>query len=69
MKILFLITDLNGGGAENVFVQLANHFSIKYEVHFMVLSASGPNLLKLKSNIKIIELKDLYIQFLKLIII
>ena len=56
-KILFLITDLNGGGAENVFVQLANHFSIKYEVHFMVLSASGPNLLKLKSNIKIIELK------------
>lgn len=56
-KILFLITDFNGGGAENVFVQLANYFSMKYEVHFMVLSASGPNLLNLKSNIKLVELK------------
>ncbi len=66
-KILFLITDFNGGGAENVFVQLANYFSMKYEVHFMVLSATGPNLLNLKSNIKLIELKKkaLYFQFLK----
>lgn len=56
-KILFLITDFNGGGAENVFVQLANYFSLKYEVHFMVLRAKGPNLLKLNKNIKLIELK------------
>ena len=56
-KILFLITDFNGGGAENVFVQLANYLSLKYEVHFMVLRAKGPNLLKLNKNIKLIELK------------
>ena len=56
-KILFLMVDFNGGGAEGVFVQLANYFSSKYQVHFMVLKLSGPNLKKLNTNIKLIELK------------
>ena len=56
-KILFLSTDFSGGGAEGVWVQLANHLSSKYEVHFMVLKALGPNLEKLNTNIKLIELK------------
>ena len=38
-KILFLMPDFNGGGAEGVFVQLANYFSLKYQVHFMVLNS------------------------------
>ncbi len=57
LKILFLTTDFSGGGAEGVWVQLANHLSLKYEVHFMVLKAFGPNLEKLNTNIKLIELK------------
>ena len=56
-KILFLTTDFSGGGAEGIWVQLANHFSLKYEVHFMVLKAFGPNLEKLNSNIRLVELK------------
>ena len=56
-KILFLMVDFNGGGAEGVFVQLANYFSSKYQVHFMVLKLAGPNLKKLNTNIKLIELK------------
>tara|TARA_Y100000768_G_scaffold63599_1_gene43713 strand:- start:13920 stop:14978 length:1059 start_codon:yes stop_codon:yes gene_type:complete len=56
-KILFLINDFRSGGAESVFVQLANFFSIKYEVHFMVLKAEGPNLKNLNERIKLIELK------------
>ena len=56
-KILFLMPDFNGGGAEGVFVQLANYFSLKYQVHFMVLNSYGPNLNKLNTNIKVIELK------------
>ena len=49
--------DFNGGGAEGVFVQLANYFSLKHQVHFMVLNSYGPNLCKLNTSIKIIELK------------
>jgi len=49
--------DFNGGGAESVFVQLANYFNLKYQIHFMVLDASGPNLKKLDTDIKIVELK------------
>ena len=45
-KILFLTTDFSGGGAEGIWVQLANHFSLLYEVHFMFLKAFGPNLKK-----------------------
>jgi hypothetical protein len=56
-KILFLMPDFNGGGAESVFVQLANYFNLKYQIHFMVLDASGPNLKKLDTDIKIVELK------------
>lgn len=56
-KILFLMPDFNGGGAEGVFVQLANYFSLKHQVHFMVLNSYGPNLCKLNTSIKIIELK------------
>jgi glycosyltransferase involved in cell wall biosynthesis len=56
-KILFLLPDFNGGGAEGVFVQLANYFSLKHQVHFMVLNSYGPNLRKLNTSIKIIELK------------
>ena len=56
-KILFLMPDFNGGGAEGVFVQLANYFSLRYQVHFMVLNSFGPNLKKLNTNIKVIELK------------
>jgi glycosyltransferase involved in cell wall biosynthesis len=56
-KILFLMPDFNGGGAEGVFVQLANYFTLKYQVHFMVLKVSGPNLKKLNTNITLIELK------------
>ena len=56
-KILFLMPDFNGGGAEGVFVQLANYFTLKYQVHFMVLKVSGPNSKKLNTNITLIELK------------
>ena len=59
-KILFLMPDFNGGGAEGVFVQLANYFTLKYQVHFMVLKVSGPNLKKLNTNITLIELKKDY---------
>lgn len=55
-KLLFLMVDFNGGGAEGVFVQLANYFSSKYEVHFLVLRSSGPNFNKLNKDIKLIEL-------------
>ena len=48
--------DFSGGGAEGVFIQLANFFSKKNNVHFMVLNKSGPNILKLEKNIKIVEL-------------
>ncbi len=56
-KILFLINDFRGGGAEGVFVKLANFFALKYEIHFMVLNSKGSNKNKLRSNIKIIKLK------------
>lgn len=49
--------DFNGGGAESVFVHLANYFSSKYQVYFLVLSKFGPNLTKLNKNIKVTELK------------
>jgi glycosyltransferase involved in cell wall biosynthesis len=56
-KILFLLPDFSIGGAENVFVKLANFFGMKYEIYFMVLEAKGPNLKKIDQKIKIIELK------------
>ena len=56
-KILFLIPDLRNGGAESVFVQLANYFLYKFDIYFMVLKAEGPNINKLNKKIKIIELK------------
>ena len=55
-KLLFLTADFSGGGAESVLVQLANHFSSMYDVHYMVLSTKGPNLSKLNSKIKLFEL-------------
>lgn len=55
-KLLFLTTDFSGGGAENVLVQLANYFSLNYEVHYIVLSNKGPNLSKLNSSIKLFVL-------------
>ena len=56
-KLLFLITDLRGGGAEGVFVKLANYFTRNYDIHFMVLNSKGFNKNKLSTNIKLIELK------------
>jgi glycosyltransferase involved in cell wall biosynthesis len=56
-KLLFAIPDFRGGGAENVFVLLANYFSASYSVHFAVLSQSGPNRKRLIDSIQVFELK------------
>lgn len=43
-KILFLIHDLGGGGAEKVLVNLVNHLNIKeYEIHVVSIFGGGVN--------------------------
>lgn len=55
-KIFFIIPDLRCGGAEKVFINLANSFGQNFEVTFILMSKTGSFLDQLNSNIKIISL-------------
>lgn len=57
-KITLFIPSLRGGGAERVFVILANAFSDKgYKVHLVLVSAIGPYLDNVSDNVEVINLK------------
>lgn len=52
IKILFLIHDLGGGGAEKVLVNLVNHMDRKrFEIHVMALFGGGVNEKQLASDV------------------
>lgn len=56
-KIALFLPSLEGGGAERVFVQLANEFAaIGYRVHFVLTSASGPYMDEVSSPVRILDL-------------
>jgi len=56
MKIIFIISDLTGGGAEKILVNLANFFSDKnHEVYIITLS-NNDSFYKLNDNINHIKL-------------
>ena len=55
-KIIFIIPDLRCGGAEKVFINLANHLSDEREIIFILLKKRGEMIDQLKNNIKIISL-------------
>lgn len=55
-KILFAIPDFRGGGAEGVFIQIANYLCDKYVIEFVVLKKNGVNFRKLDESIKVKEL-------------
>ena len=56
--IALLISDLGGGGAERVIVNLANSFARRgYAVDMVLLSASGQFLVDLLPSIRVIDLK------------
>ena len=56
MKVLFAIPNFRGGGAEGVFIQIANYLCDKYTIEFIVLKKDGVNLEKLDESIKVREL-------------
>lgn len=60
MKIVGLfIPGFGGGGAENVFVMLANFWvSRGFSVHFLVCKGDGPMRSRLDERVKVIVLKD-----------
>lgn len=55
-KILFAMPDFRGGGAEGVFIQIANYLCNKYVIEFIVLKKNGANLKRLNESIKVKEL-------------
>lgn len=53
-RILFFITDLGGGGAENVLVNLVNNLDYsKYDITLLTLFGGGVNESRLNSEIKL----------------
>lgn len=60
-KIAFVLPDLRGGGAEKVFVTLANYFvSIGYVVEMVLLKEKGEFLTVCDKNITIVDLNCHY---------
>jgi len=51
VKILILIHDFRGGGAENVAVQLANQMSLEHDVILGCISTEGPVFSKVHQNV------------------
>ena len=59
MKICLFTASLNRGGAERVFVNLANHWVAKgHSVDFVVMSAGGGFLAELNSGVNLINLGE-----------
>ena len=55
-KVLFLIHDLGGGGAEKVLVNLVNHLDPeRFDVTVQVLFGGGTNERFLKDHIKLVR--------------
>lgn len=55
-KILFVIDNLEGGGAEKVLVDLVNNLdSSKYSIDLFLLEKKGPYLERVNNNIKVIS--------------
>jgi glycosyltransferase involved in cell wall biosynthesis len=56
-KISLFLPSLDGGGAERVFVQLANEFAARgFRVDFTLASARGPYLQALSAGVRVIDL-------------
>ncbi|SEM27744.1 Glycosyltransferase involved in cell wall bisynthesis [Syntrophus gentianae] len=56
-KILFLIPNLGGGGAERVFLHLLNNLDrLKFDFHLCVLRQEGPFFSELSSDVTVINL-------------
>ncbi|MFS1439384.1 glycosyltransferase [Shewanella sp. 10N.286.48.A6] len=55
MKILLFMPSFRGGGAEKVFVNLANYFSSTHQVILAVSQNEGPNLKRVNRSIKVIS--------------
>ena len=59
MKICLFTASLNRGGAERVFVTLANHWIAKgHSVDFVVMSATGGFIAELNSEVNLINLSE-----------
>lgn len=57
--IALFLPSVSGGGAERVFVQLANNFAERgHTVHIVLASATGPYLRELSPNVEIFDLKS-----------
>jgi glycosyltransferase involved in cell wall biosynthesis len=55
--IAFFLPSLDGGGAERVFVQLANEFvSLDVRVDFVLATACGPYLDELSTDVRVVDL-------------
>tara|TARA_B100001093_G_scaffold490550_1_gene529709 strand:- start:3051 stop:4121 length:1071 start_codon:yes stop_codon:yes gene_type:complete len=68
-KIFFIIPDLRCGGAEKVFINLANFYSDQFDVRLILLEKKGELLNQLNNNIKVVSLETKRIRnsFFKLI--
>ena len=56
-KIYFIIPDLRCGGAEKVFINLANNWAKLHDISFILMNKKGEMLKDLHSQINIIDLK------------
>lgn len=69
-KIALYIRNMNGGGAEKVFMTLSNHFISKgYEVDLLLTSSKGTHISSLDKRVRVIELssKKTVLDFFKLV--
>lgn len=58
-RIALFLPSLAGGGAERVFVQLANHFATEgFAVDMVLATATGPYLEELSSGVRLVDLKS-----------
>lgn len=58
MKILYVITKADVGGAQTHLIQIANHFAKKHQV-YVAFGKDGPMIKRLDRKVKIISLKHL----------
>lgn len=66
-RILFIMTALNGGGAEKVLVDILHHFDYnQYDVELMLTTTDGVHYKRIPANIKqIILYKILFLQWIR----
>jgi glycosyltransferase involved in cell wall biosynthesis len=62
-NIFFIIPDLRCGGAEKVFINLANYYSKNYSIKFIVLEKKGELIGDLNADIEIISLDSTRLRF------